>query len=74
VSPEALTQTELEVHVSLLELCRQAEVEMNAWGGAAPTQPQGSESTLGSILGRLMKRGDRGQFQEAMRRLYGLEL
>jgi hypothetical protein len=36
--------------------------------------PEASESTLGSILGRLLKRSDRGQFQEAMRRLYGLEL
>jgi hypothetical protein len=74
LSPETLTQTDLEPHLSLVRLCQQAQQEIDAWAGHGPTQPGGSASTLGGILGRLVKRKDRPAFKETMRQLYGVEL
>jgi hypothetical protein len=74
LSPESLTQTDLEIHFSLVRLCQQAQQDLDAWAGRSPTQPGGSASTLGSFLGRLIKRKDRPDFKETMRQLYGVEL
>jgi serine/threonine protein kinase len=74
VTPDTLTQTELEIHLSLLQLCQQAEAEMSTWGGTAPTKVRSSESTLGNILGRFIKRREPAAFRETMRKLYGVEL
>jgi serine/threonine protein kinase len=74
VTAETLTQTELEIHFSLLELCRQMELEINTWAGVAPTKLRSSESTLGSILGRFRKHREPSDIKETMRNLYGVEL
>jgi serine/threonine protein kinase len=74
LTPDALTQTDLEIHHSLLRLCQQASEDLDTWAGRSHTQTGGGESTLGSILGRLLKRKDRSQLQEKMRQLYGMQL
>jgi hypothetical protein len=74
LTPEALTQTDLEIHYSLVRLCQQATEDLDTWAGRSPTQTGGSESTLGSILGRLLKRKHQPDFKEKMRQLYGVQL
>jgi serine/threonine protein kinase len=74
LTPETLTQTDLEIHLSLVRLCQQATADLHTWAGRSKTQTTASESTIGSILGRLLKRKDRPEFKEKMRRLYGVHL
>jgi serine/threonine protein kinase len=74
LTPESLTQTDLEIHLSLATLCQQAKQDIDTWAGRSPTRTGEGESTLGSFLGRLLKRKDQPEFKEKMRQLYGVEL
>ncbi len=74
LKPETLMQTDPEIHYSLLGLCRQAELEIDKWVAVSDKTTKEGQTLFGGIFARFKGRKQRSEFEEVMRRIFGMEL
>jgi len=70
LTPETFMQMDMEIHVSLLRLCQQAEQTLNDWVNATRAVTPNAETIAGGFLGRFRKRRDLLDFQSKIRKLF----
>jgi serine/threonine protein kinase len=70
LTPEAFMQMDMEIHVSLVRLCQQAEQTLNDWVKATRAVREDAETPAGGFLSRFRKRRDLLDFQAKMRKLF----
>jgi hypothetical protein len=73
LSPEALAQTDLEIHYQVAYEFQEAERDLDRWVAASGTSVAG-QTAIGRLLGRFKRQWEQHHFKEQMRELYGVEL
>lgn len=74
VTPDSLMQTDRKIHLDLVRLCQQAEQEIDRLTGQGRAETVESRTTLWGFLSRFRGRRERQQFEEEMRRRFGVQL
>jgi serine/threonine protein kinase len=70
LAPEAFMQMDMEIHVSLVRLCQQAEQTLIDWVKATRAVTENAETLAGGFLSRFRKRRDLLDFQGKIRKLF----
>jgi hypothetical protein len=73
LSPEALAQTDLEIHYQLVREFQQAERELDKWVAPGGTTAEDEHSTIGRLRSGFKKRRRQLEFRAQLRQTFGVD-